>query len=337
MHPAPDPPLMFSADDPTDHTVLDQDETNVGLLLPASSRDFRHGFWRHRRSRILEALDRTNVPPAVRQRFEDCGSCAWVVRAREQPDLIRIHSKTCRSRWCEACSLERRVVVSRNVREQCIGKQVRFCTLTLRSRPGPLAEQVQRLYRCFKNWRNRKKIKQKVFGGIAFLEVTRSDKTGLWHPHLHVLFEGRYLPHTLASEEWLLVTKDSYVVHITRVPNHEDAARYVTKYASKGLCSSIWRQPALLDECIVALRGTRTFTTFGTWRGVRITFDRQNDYTWDEVCTLDRLFDRARCGDKEARRLVALLRVVPGVSVKDPDRELFAPSQVDPDNPVRPP
>jgi hypothetical protein len=102
-------------------------------------------------------------------------------------------------------------------------------------------------------------------GGVYFLELTFNERTALWHPHLHVIFEGAYLPHPVAKSTWLDVTADSFVVDVRALNGASGAAGYVTKYATKAVGASIWTNAGRLDEAMGALAGRRCFQTFGDW------------------------------------------------------------------------
>ena len=54
--------------------------------------------------------------------------------------------------------------------------------------------------------------------------------------HIHIVYEGDYLPQHELSEVWADITGDSYVVDIRGTPNgmsRDRAANYVTKYITK--------------------------------------------------------------------------------------------------------
>lgn len=294
-------------------TTLDPDETNVQTRLPANVREFRHGFWRARRANTFAALLSLHENTNRADRFENCGSGAWVMRCKQDPTKLRVHSRTCHDRWCEACARERRLIVSRNIETFAHRRTLRFFTFTLKHRREPLRTTVNRLYDNFKKWRNCRRIGPKFTGGVFFLEITWNNNTQLWHPHLHVLAEGRYIPHEIARAEWLRITTDSHVVNIQKVNDGKHAAHYVTKYSSKGISPNIWRHVTILAEAMDALRGTRIFNTFGTWRGIRLSADPKDTYDWEPLCSLQTLLARAAAGDDSARRMLHSLQEAPGV------------------------
>jgi len=185
--------------------------------------------------------------------------------------------------------------------------ELRLLTLTLKSRPDTLADQLNRLYKSFRMFRNRSKIKPYMTGGIYFVELTVNQTTGLWHPHLHVLFAGSYLPHRTARDQWLSCTGDSYILDLLPVRDSSHAAGYVAKYASKAVPESVWQSPNHFHEAIIAFAHRRLFSYFGTFKGLELSKNPADDVGWDVVAPLFELIELSRRGDKYARRIIAFL------------------------------
>lgn len=187
------------------------------------------------------------------------------------------------------------------------GHTLRLLTLTLAAQPVPLVDQVQRLYDAFRVFRRRPLVRNRMTGGVYFLEITYNERTDRWHPHLHVVFEGGYLPHEVAKTTWFDVTGDSYIVDIRSLNGASGAATYVAKYATKAVAASVWTIPHLLDEAMRALTGRRCFQVFGDWRHLHLSKPFDDKTIWEPVCTLADLIRRARWGDREARRILCEL------------------------------
>lgn len=298
--------------------LLDTDETAVAcadaapadhtpcMATPAEA-SFRHSGWADRREATIRALQACTVSPATMHRFQNCGAAAWVMQDKNDPSRLMVQAQKCRSRWCEACAREKRLLMQRNLQEQLPKTKLRFLTLTLKSSGVAPELQIQRLYDCFRRFRNRQDISERISGGIAFLEITYAPEREEWHPHLHILFSGKYLPHALARKHWLLVTGDSYIVDVREVKSNRYAAGYLTKYSSKAVGPSIWRDPAAFTALIVALRGRRTLFTFGTWKGIELLKPPPQDTDWQTLGKLENLLARSRAGDREAQQIVARL------------------------------
>lgn len=335
--PSPDPPKPDSdpetAFDPEELeaslTSLDPDETTVGFdptsvsppdaELPEVisgaemerrqrlSQSFRHGFWHRKRDAVAWELQSLDVPPERLRRFRECGCTSWVLRDQADPGRYRLASNKCRDRFCDACQVEKRRTVCANVQARLPRVELRQLTLTLLAGDDPLDDQLRKLYSSFRRFRQRARIKPLMTGGIYFLELTLNTQTRQWHPHLHVMFEGSFLPHEIAKREWHDVTGDSYIVDIRRVGDSRSAASHLAKYASKALGASVWNDHDRLREAMIALAGRRTFSTFGTWTALELSKIPDDPATWDTIGPLWQVMDRANAGDEESIKIIRYL------------------------------
>lgn len=252
---------------------------------------FPHESWKNDRRRVLEALMHTNQTSARIRAFVDCSSSAWVLRHKTDRSRFKLVANTCRDRLCVRCAGMRTATVRTNLIAFLDGRETRFITLTLKHRDVPLWDQVNRLYKCFRRLRQRTLWKERVTGGCALLELTYNHQTQRWHPHLHTVIEGGFLPREDLSRAWLDVTGDSWNVDIRLVKNDLRAAHYVTKYLTKPLPTDVLREQHLLEEAVPALAHRRFIVTFGTWLTAKLTKE-PSEHDWD-------LFERVQaytCG-----------------------------------------
>lgn len=311
-------------------TELRNDAYNAGQsILDAHglSTGFRHSGWRHDRSLICQALVRTERPAARIRDFKDCGSHAYVLRNMDDPQVHRVAGSACHDRFCLPCGNERSHAIALNVIEQIAGKQVRFLTLTLLATAEPLEFLLDKLYSSFQALRRRAFWKKRVTGGVAFLEVKWIEKTQHWHPHFHILIEGRFLPYQQIRKLWHEITGDSFIIDIKLVREANHAAEYVTKYAGKPFNNTFVNRADRLDEAMIALHGRKLAVTFGSWRGV-ILARVISDGAWESIGALDTIITRAANGDTEA---IAIMRSLTNADLS----ELYA--RAPPDPPVMPP
>jgi hypothetical protein len=145
----------------------------------------------------------------------------------------------------------------------------RFVTLTLKSSTQSLKHQLDRLYDAFRALRRREFWKAHVFAGIAVAEVTRNRDTGAWHPHLHVIVDGTYMPQSALSDEWHTVTGDSSIVDIRAVHDRRTAAKYVACYVAKP-AALLTLPPAAVIEFAYAVHGRRMLVAFGSAHRIRV-------------------------------------------------------------------
>jgi hypothetical protein len=180
-------------------------------------------------------------------------------------------------------------------------------TLTINTDGLSLKQSLRKLGSAWQKLRRRKRWSELVTGGLAVLEVTYRETTERWHPHLHVLFEGDYFPHSELRPLWLACTGDSFIVDVRSVRNQDEAARYLAKYVGKSVDGSVWRDPDRLREAIAALHGRKLVTAFGGWADLHLTEPPQDDTEWVVVCPADSLLAAIRAGRKDAIELGARL------------------------------
>ncbi len=191
-----------------------------------------------------------------------CRTFAWFARSTET-GRVHVCSNSCRQRWCPICATGKAnyIVQSLSPWVQKI-KNPRFLTLTLKHSNAPLLTQIDTLYKHFRNLRRDKQFKQYVTGGVWFFQVKLSSKSDQWHPHIHCLIKGKYLPHDWISRKWLRMTKTSNIVDIRAVKNKSEVAKYVARYCARPAKLSLFPVP-LRQEIFEALHGRRLCGKWG--------------------------------------------------------------------------
>lgn len=268
--------------------------------------DFRHQSWHPDRERVLQALDQGGFTADRFYRFRECGSQTIIYQDPSNPDNFKIGCNRCHDRFCLPCSQDRARLIAANLQEQRPPSPIRFATFTLKHSDAPLAEQLDRLYSAFAKLRKRALWKRTVSGGAVFLEVKLSRTDNRWHPHLHVMLQGRYIPQNLLADLWLEITGDSHIVDIRLAKNERVIARYLASYVTKGWSSHVFHDREKLVEIMHALAGRKLVATFGTWSKLNL-LKAPTPQTWVALGTLQELCERVRNGDAEARRILTLL------------------------------
>lgn len=271
---------------------------------------FRHTGWHRHRYHVYRALDASACPDKRLARFANCGSDAYVYEHPDHPGSYRVHSLRCHDRFCVPCRRELARTVAQNVVAHARDTQLRFLTLTLKHSDATLSDQLDLLYTSFRRLRNVAAIRPQLVGGVAFLEIKRSRDLLHWHPHLHVLYQGSYIPKSQLAHAWHRITLTSYIVDVRSVTNNEHAARYVTKYAGKPLAPSVFQSSAHAQAAILALWHRRLMFAFGTWRGLKLTA-REAPEQWRPVAPLFELLEKASHGDAFALFVIRSIRRQP--------------------------
>jgi hypothetical protein len=314
-----DVPVFTSLDPPETNPHCPQTIASIGVEhLPSSEPDpldahsptatFRHSGWAHDRRRVYDSFRRTAQTSNRLRDFRECGKHAFILQSVDSPEQYLIGGSTCHDRFCLPCARERSRVIATNVIHQLEKEQARFMTLTLKSASEPLANLLSKLTADFTALRRSKLWRNKVTGGVAFIEVKWKQQTQRWHPHLHCLVQGRYVPQAELSKLWLKITGTSKIVDIRFARDSRGVTHYVTKYASKPFDHTVLMEPNRLDEAVLALKGKRLCLTFGKWRGLKLT-ERVDAERWLNLGSLTEFIDRAEAGDQAAATILRALEI----------------------------
>jgi hypothetical protein len=213
--------------------------------------------------------------------------------------MHKIVAGGCHDRLCTPCQGKRANLIAANLRTHLADHPYRLVTLTLAATDIPLREQLTRLYMCFKKLRAARFWRDRVAGGAAFLEITLNEGTQRWHPHLHLITEGKYIPQQQLSATWQQITGDSKVVDVRMISNKAAAATYVTKYVTKAHQHSLVRNRNAFADLITAIRSRKLVMPFGTWRSWHLTAP-PTDSGWEVLGRLDELGSETWCTPHEA-------------------------------------
>lgn len=278
--------------------ILGNNELIVSKSFPENmlSNCHRHSGWRRERARVALALRAVKGCGPSIDSFCRCGGSMWVLRNKKDPSRYKTVTDSCHSRFCKPCNSLRGIRMRARLAEKLDGRPVRFITLTLKPSSDDLKSILDRLYKAFRKLRTRPIWKNRVLGGASFLEVKRGSGSGAWHPHIHILCQGRYIPQPELSQTWLDVTGDSKIVDVRLVREKRDTLYYVTKYTTKG--STFSAIPAMEDLCelVRALHGRRTVICFGEWRNYRLLRPDENS-DWELIGHLNEIEMKSSAGD----------------------------------------
>lgn len=264
--------------------------------------EFRHMNWEAMRAKVRRGLVGTGHSTTALDRFDNCGA-ECLVEWSEEAQRYRLKASYCHCRHCRPCQKSKAGLIARNLKEKLEAgptrerDRFRFITLTLRHSKKPLKEQIKELYRHFRVLRRSELWKKTQVGGAVMLECSLNVK-GEWHPHLHVISEGKYIRQDKLANEWMRLTDGSFKVDVRQISSGKDAAAYVSKYVTKGTVDEVWHNDDKAQEWILATKGLRSCGTFGSWRGFKLLKrDPASDVTdWQPVALLSKLCAGARAG-----------------------------------------
>lgn len=291
-------PLETPVTEKSLQALSEQDASSKILPQP-----FKHSGWRSQRQRIHDVLVAVEASGWRSRRFATCGAQAWVLRHKDQDSLFRIVLTCCHDRFCVPCARARAFNIRQNLAKHTAGKTLRFLTLTLKHTDQPLDQQLDRLYRAFRALRATSLWRERVRGGVAFLEVKLSESDKKWHPHLHCLIDSTFLPKHQISSAWLDATGDSEIIDIRLVRDTAEVDKYITKYVTKPTSPNVLRDAVRLAEVIKALMHRRMFITFGQCRNWKLT-EAADPSKWTLLYHEVQLREKANDGDPFAQELL---------------------------------
>ena len=167
-------------------------------------------------------------------------------------------------------------------------------TLTVKN-GSDLAERSEHLMKSFRTLLERRRDYEKkgrgfnefckVQGAMYSYENTYNEKTGEWHPHIHMFaLVDQWIDQQEFSEYWHSLTGDSMVVDVRRARRekghgYSKAAAEVCKYALKFGDLSVEKT----WEAFKVLKGKRLTGSFGLLWGVKIPETMTDDMPDDET------------------------------------------------------
>ncbi|MCJ7777327.1 MAG: protein rep, partial [Sedimentisphaerales bacterium] len=212
------------------------------------------------------------------KRFLNCHSHATFARNNET-GYVRVLAQSCHLRFCPICNRAREKLIRHNVADWLEKKAYpKFLTLTLKHSEDDLRTQIDKLYQCFRSLRRLKLIKKRVVSGIWFFQITRGQHGTEWHPHLHCILTGGYLPKRVLQQDWMRITGESFMVDIRLIHDLESAACEVARYCVC-TCNVKTLDFNLMSELDTALRHRRICGTWGGARKQRLTSSPKYDPT----------------------------------------------------------
>lgn len=202
-------------------------------------------------------------------RLQACRKHAWFMQS-SVTNKLRVMSSRCKLRWCPICRDVSRMIVTKSVDEWLvIQKYPKMITLTLQHTMDPLERQIKHLYDCFRKLRRRSYFMRLVTGGVWFFQVKFNPSTEQWHPHIHCLVAGQYLPHARLKALWHKITGDSHIVDIRPVRDLDSASSEVARYAtSPADITAVDVDRAM--EIYDATKGRRICGSWGSAKGIAL-------------------------------------------------------------------
>jgi plasmid rolling circle replication initiator protein Rep len=185
-------------------------------------------------------------------------------------------TKFCKNRWCMVCNRIRTAVLIKGY-EPALKKlkQPYFVTLTFPNVEGhELREEIKEMYNSFRRIKDRMKKRGFKLKGIRKLECTYNPTTGKFHPHYHLIIEGRKHAR-MVVKEWLKEYPKARRRAQNLKPADDNSIMELMKYFTKVLPSKKSRvtgkieiNAKALDTMFQAMEGVRVFQPFSITKHV---------------------------------------------------------------------
>lgn len=201
-------------------------------------------------------------------------------------------------------------------------------TLTVKNGSN-LAERSEHLMKSFRTLLGRRRDYEKkgrgynefckVQGAMYSYENTFNEKTGEWHPHIHMFaLVDQWIDQQEFSEYWHSVTGDSMVVDVRRAKKekghgYSKAAAEVCKYALKFGDLSVEKT----WEAFKVLKGKRLTGSFGLLWGVKIPDTMTDDMPDDKTLPYIEMLYKFAYGKKSYYDLAITRHVEPKAQTND--------------------
>ncbi len=196
----------------------------------------------------------------VAERIENCGKNEFYLQCLNCESYTK-NKQYCKNKLCHECMKMRSIKFMELFTPylESFGK-IKFLTLTTKNLQAITKSDYRHLTLYFNSFTKRlRRLGYKFNKGIIVKETT--EKGNGFHLHMHILYDGSYIPQAELSKIWNEVTKDSKIVHILQWRgNAEGAIKYLSKYVTKG--HTIFSSDALVDY-FVSTKHIRMIQTFG--------------------------------------------------------------------------
>lgn len=228
-------------------------------------------------------------------------------------DKVRLHAADFCQRHllCPLCAIRRgaKLVEAYKARLEVIqqeapGLKAYLVTITIKNGED-LAERYRHLTGCMKRMKqarrdhlkapqkNKHVEAAKAVGAVGSYEFKRGKGSGLWHPHVHMVWLCHEAPDAgKLSAEWLALTGDSYIVDVRPFHDQEDILggflevfKYAVKFSDLPLADN-WHG-------YETLRHRNLIFSLGAFRGVEVPEDL-SDIQLDDEPFVELLYRFAR-------------------------------------------
>ncbi len=196
--------------------------------------------------------------PELADRIKDCGRTARKMRCRSC-GAEWIAPDRCHLRLCPDCGQIRALRLYNA--HKCLAGQpnLKHLVLTFKNTPTLAWAMIPWMRGCFTRLRNRKLFARSWLGGVYSMEFTYTKAAG-FHPHIHALIEGKFVPQAEIAKAWKEITGSAEVVWIARAKRSRQVLKYILKPGG-----DLLDDPAALDNFLTVIQHRHFVSGWGKW------------------------------------------------------------------------
>ncbi len=183
----------------------------------------------------------------------------------------KLTGKYCNNRWCLVCNRIRTgKLINGYFAELSKFEKKYFVTLTIPNVPGEhLKTSVKGMKKTFRQILDVGRKRKMILNGIRKMECTYNFKKENFHPHFHLIVDGKEQAEFIVSE-WLnrysTANRKAQDIRIADENKIRELFKYFTKIVSKQKEQDKFLYPVFikpLDVMNISFRGMRVFQSFG--------------------------------------------------------------------------
>ena len=206
----------------------------------------------------------------MRQQYWNTFHCARVLDQENQT----LSGKYCNARWCTGCNRIRTAKLINGYSEQLNNLDEKyFVTLTTKTLPGngkDLKDIIELMHKNFHTIKDCMRKRKTPIIGIRKLECTFKPKENKFHPHYHLIVQGKEVAESII-QLWLLMFKDASRAGQDMKPADSNSTKELFKYFTKMITeqkndsgdSVRGFHVESLDVIFTAMKGKRVFQPMG--------------------------------------------------------------------------
>jgi len=210
----------------------------------------------------------------IQRKLDECCTKPVILSCRDplcreitgtRDGLVYKTTEKCGNRICQkdACVRSRISRTKRKYVEKVKQmKTPRFMTLTYAGHHELSFSVKNEIDGCWKTLSQYLRRKNAIFRYVKALELVQKEDG--YYYHLHLIYDGKYIPFKKLQEKWLEYTKTTHRVSIERVKSRFKAVNYVTKYICKG------SQIGLKINDFIKIRKMQFFSSYGKFDPITI-------------------------------------------------------------------